>query len=88
MSYTEIQQRLEEERKILAMHQQNLDAFIDQGYKNFVSEDTLRQMLLKNESVVEKYNSEFNRLISEINLSGRKIAELTLELKNFVIRNA
>ncbi|MCX0334783.1 hypothetical protein [Acinetobacter radioresistens] len=88
MSYTEIQQRLEEERKILAMHQQNLDAFIDQGYKNFVSEDTLRQMLLKNESVVEKYNSEFNRLISEINLSGRKIADLTLELKNFVIRNA
>ncbi|GEM_PF-2248458 len=88
MSYTEIQQRLEEERKILAMHQQNLDAFIDQGYKNFVSEDTLRQMLLKNESVVEKYNSEFNRLISEINLSGRKIAALTLELKNFVIRNA
>lgn len=88
MSYTEIQQRLEEERKILAMHQQNLDAFIDQGYKNFVSEDTLRQMLLKNESVVEKYNSEFNRLISEINLSGRKIADLTLELKNFVIRSA
>lgn len=87
MSYAEIQQNLQEERKILAMHQENLDAFIEQGYKHFVSQDTLREMLLKNESVVEKHNLEFNRLISEISLSGQKIAHLNLELKNFILKN-
>ncbi|AVH48993.1 MULTISPECIES: hypothetical protein [Acinetobacter] len=87
MSYAEIQQRLQEERQILAMHQENLDALIERGPIHFVSEGALREMLLKNESVVEKYNLEFNRLISEINLSGRKITNLNIELKNFILNN-
>ncbi len=87
MSYAEIQQRLKEERQILAMHKKNLEDFIEQGYKDFVDEDTLREMLLKNESVVEKHNLEFNRLISEVSLSGQKITSLNLELRDFIIKN-
>ena len=87
MSYAEIQQNLQEERKILAMHQENFDAFIDQGYKIAMSQDTLSAMILNNESAVEKHNQEFKRLISEISLSGQKISNLNLELKNFILKN-
>lgn len=87
MNYAEIQQLLEEERQILAMHQRNLEAFIEQGYKNFVNKDVLQQMLINNESAVEKYNLEFNRLISEISLSGQKMANLNLQLKSFILNN-
>lgn len=82
MNYTDIQQRLKDERKTLAIHQENLNDFLDkQAIGNFVDEDTLRAMISANESVIEKYNYEFNRLISEIRASGERIADLNLALK-------
>lgn len=80
MNFDELNKQLKEERQILEMHKQNLDAFIEQGYKGFASEDVLREMLIKNESILDKHNLEFNRLISEVNASGRKIAEINIQL--------
>lgn len=84
MTYQEIEQQLKEERKILALHQENLDDFIDQGIKNFIGEDVLREMLKQGQPVWEKYEYEMNRLISEITLSGKKIVGLNMKLKGFI----
>jgi len=88
MSHEEIKQRIQEELQILDMHKENLDAFIKLGFKNFASKDIRHEMFLQNESAVEKYNQEFNRLISEISLSGQKISNLNIELKNFFFKNS
>ena len=87
MSHEEIKQRLQEELQVLEVHKENLTTFIDQGYKIAMSQDTLSAMILNNESAVEKHNQEFKRLISEISLSGQKISNLNLELKNFILKN-
>ncbi|WP_180023404.1 hypothetical protein [Acinetobacter sp. YH1901134] len=85
MKYEEIEKLLEEEREILAMHKQNLDDFIDQGFNGFVSKDELREMLSKGEQVWDKYKTEMNRLVSEIQISGLKVMDLNLKLKNYKV---
>ena len=87
MNYAETEKLLENERKILAMHQENLNLFIEQGVRGFLDEQTLQAMLLKGEPISEKHTQEFNRLISAVTASGRKIAELNMALKNIVISN-
>lgn len=87
MNYPEIEKKIEEERKILAMHKNNLYSFIDKGFKGFISDDALKGMLIKKEDPYKKYQDEYVRLFEAVKESGAKIIQLNIEARNLVLNN-
>lgn len=88
MNLKDIEKLIEEEREILAMHKRNLEKFIDQGFKGFISDDALKAMLIAKEDPNKKYTDEYYRLFDAVNKSGAKIIQLNIEARNLVLNNA
>ena len=89
MKLQEIEKLIEEEREILAMHQEGLSNFIGGGFKGFISDDILnKEMLIAKDDPYQAYQQEFSRLFEAVKKSGARIIQLNIEARNLVLNNA